>query len=111
MSEEIQILQLGTEDWNNCYQLPENIELTFAEEFTKAPKLAYDLVFVDRSIKEEEVPALCKATKAHTLYVTDRELWNDAMQEFYARKRGKRIALEKVQEFLLKDAKNQKTFY
>ena len=106
MSEEIQILQLGTEDWNNCYQVPENVELTFAEEFTKAPKLAYDLVFVDRPIKEEELPALCKATKAHTLYVTDRELWNDTMQLFYARKRGKRIALEKVQDFLLQEAKN-----
>lgn len=106
MSEEIRILQLGTEDWNNYFQLPENVELTFAEKFTKAPKLAFDLVFVDRPIKAEELSALCKATKAHTLYVTDRELWNDTMQEFYARKCGKRIALEKVQEFLLQEAKN-----
>ena len=80
MSDAIQILQLGTEDWNKCYQLPKNVELTFFEEFTKAPKLAFDLVFVDRPLKAKELPTLCKATKAHTLYVTDKEVWNDTMQ-------------------------------
>jgi len=106
LSDEIRILQLGTEDWNNCYHLPGYVELTFAEEFLEAPKQAYDLVFVDRPIKKTELNALCKATKAHTLYVTAKEVWNDTMQEFYARKAGKRIAVEKVQEFLLKEARN-----
>lgn len=106
MSEEIRILQLGTEDWNTCYHLPDDVELTFSEEFIKAPKLAYDLVFVDRSIKDSELSALCMATKAHTLYVTDKEVWNDTMQEYYTRKAGKRISTEKVQEFLLKEARN-----
>lgn len=106
MSETIRILQLGTEDWNNCYQLPDYVELTFAEEFLKAPKSPFDLVFVDRTLKKQELPALLQATKAHTLYVTDNEAWNDTMQEYYARKKGKQIAVEQVQEFLLREARN-----
>ena len=105
MSEEIRILQLGTEDWNNCYQLPNYVELTFAEEFLVPPKQTYDLVFVDRPIKKAELKALCKATKAHTLYVTDKEVWNENMQEFYTRKVGKRIAADNLQDFLLKETK------
>ncbi len=106
MSEEIQILQLGTENWKDRYQLPEYVELTFSEEFTMAPKLTYDLVFVDRPLKGKELTALCNATKAHTLYVTDKEVWNETLQEFYARKKGKRIASEKIQDFLLNEARN-----
>lgn len=106
MSEEIRILQLGTEDWNNCYQLPDYVELTFAREFTKAPKRAYDLVFADRPVKAEELKELCKATKAYTLYVTEKAVLNDTTQEYYTRKKGKQIATDKVQDFLLSEAKN-----
>lgn len=106
MSEEIRILQLGTEDWNNCYQLPDYVELTCFEEFLIAPKLTYDLVFVDRPIREDELDALCKATKAYTLYVTENGVWNDTLQQFCDRKMGKNIAKENVQEFLLYEARN-----
>ncbi len=106
MSEEIRILQLGTEDWNDCYQLPDYVDLTFSENFTKAPKYAYDLVFVDRPIKKEEFKALCRATIVYTLYATDNAVWDDTMQEYYARKKGSRIAAETIQEFLLMEARN-----
>lgn len=106
MSETIRILQLGTEDWNDCYQLPDYIELTFSEEFTKAPRSPFDLVFVDRPLKNKELPALYKATKAHTLYVTEKEIWSEGLQEYYARKAGKQLAKEKIQEFLQQEARN-----
>ena len=106
MSEEIRILQLGTEDWNDCYQLPPYVELTFSEEFLEDSKLVYDLVFVDRPLKKSELQPLCKVTKAHTLYVTDKEVWDETMQEFYTRKCGRRISTERIQDFLLHEARN-----
>ena len=106
MSEAIRILQLGTKDWNSCYQIPENIELSFSEEFTSAPRSPFDLVFVDRALQKTELPSLIKATKAYTLYITDNAVWEETLQEYSTRKVGKSIPTENVPEFLLKEAKN-----
>ena len=106
MSEEIRILQLGTEDWNKKYRLPEYLQLDFSEEFLKAPKLAYDLVFIDRPIDKKELQPLCQAAKAHTLYVTERATSDKVLQELFFRKAGKCIATAHVQEFLSKEARN-----
>ena len=106
MSDEIRILQLGTEDWKRCYHLPDYVELTFSEEFSAAFKFTFDLVFADRPIKDEELSALCKVTKAHTLYITDDVVQNEVTQEYCIRKKGKIISKENVQDFLWKEARN-----
>lgn len=106
MLETIQILQLGTEDWNVCYNLPEYVELTYADLFKKAPKAPYDIVFVDRILSKEEIKHLNKATKAHCLYVTEGLSLNAGMKQYYACKKGKRIAKEEIQKFLSQEARN-----
>ena len=106
MSETIQVLQLGTEDWNERYTLPKDIKLTFSECFTEATKLIYDLVFVDRALSEKEIPFLHKATKAHTVYMVDDCTLNQATVTFQQMKRGKQIAREDIQEFFQKEARN-----
>lgn len=106
MLETIRILQLGTEDWNGCYQLPEYVELTYTDLFKKAPKSPYDIVFVDRVLSKEEIKPLCEATKAHCLYVTEGLALNAGMKQYFASKKGKFIAKEMVQDFLLQEAKN-----
>lgn len=106
MSVEIQILQLGTEDWSKCYQLPDYLKIDFSEEFLKAPKFAYDLVFIDRPIRKNELLPLCTATKAHTLYVTERATSDEVLQELFFRKAAKCIAIENVQDFLTNEARN-----
>lgn len=106
MSEIIRILQLGTEDWRNCYRLPDYVELTFSERFSMQVRRAYDMVFVDRTLAAEEIPFLMKATKPYTLYVTDKEVWSDEIREYYDCKKGKRILSEKIQDFLLQEVRN-----
>ena len=106
MSDVIRVLQLGTEDWRNRYKVPDYVDFNYIEVFSEVPKSPYDLVFVDRVLLDEEINPLCQATKAHTLYVTDREVWSDGLQEYYARKNGKCLAIEKVQEFLDTEVRN-----
>lgn len=107
MSDVIRVLQLGTEDWRKCYKVPDYVDFIFAKDvFSEVPKSPYDLVFVDRVLFDEEIMPLCQATKAYTLYVTDREIWNEGLQEYYSRKNGKRLSREKVQDFLDKEVKN-----
>ena len=97
--DEICILQLGTEDWNKRYQLPTNARLTFAPEFTKAPKEPYDIVFLDRQPKKEEYDALPRATRAYTLFVTENVALEGQMEELYACKCGQVLPTEQLQQF------------
>lgn len=106
MSETIQILQLGTKDRNEYYELPENTELTCFECFTETTKVIYDLVFVERAIKEKELPFLHKAVKAHTVYMVEGTAFNETAKLFGKMKKGKSIAKEEIPNFLRTEARN-----
>ncbi len=106
MSEKIRILQLGNEDWNECFKVPDNLELEWSLCFDKDVKGTYDLVFIDRLVLENELELLNKATKAYTLFVTDKIVLTKAMKHFYTCKKGKKISESKIQEFLDAEARN-----
>lgn len=106
MSETIRVLQLGTEDWKTKYELPDYVKMEFVKVFQKAPKTPYDVVFIDRELLDEEIPMLHAATKAHTLFVTDKEVWTDGMQYYYDCKKGQRLLSENIQSFLLNEVRN-----
>ncbi|MBQ8634273.1 MAG: accessory Sec system protein Asp2 [Lachnospiraceae bacterium] len=106
MSEVIRVLQLGTENWKTKYELPEYVQLEYAEVFRNVPRTPYDIVFVDRKISDEEIHLLHRATKAYTLFVTDKEVWSDEMQYFFSCKKGQRLLTENIQSFLLHEVRN-----
>ena len=99
MSEIIRVLQLGTENWKTKYELPDYVRLEYTEVFRNVPRTPYDIVFVDRELLDVELPLLHQATKAHTLFVTDKEVWNDGMQYYYDCKKGKRLLTEHIRIF------------
>ena len=106
MLDGIRVLQLGNKDWSKHYELPPNIEFTYTDVFKKAPKKPYDIVFIDRVLLDAELKPLHKATKAYTLYVTEGLELSAGMAEYYACKKGKRIAEADVQSFLLNEVRN-----
>ncbi len=106
MSETIQVLQLGTEDWSKCWDLPQNIKLTFSECFMESSRLIYDLVFVDRAVQEKEISFLHKATKAHTVYFVEENALGEASEKLCKMKKGKRISRPEVLDFLNAEARN-----
>ena len=106
MSEVIQVLQLGTEDWNQRYQVPKDVEIVFAEVFEKAPKSPYDMVFIEREVSDEEVKELQKATKAYTLFVVLGTSMTRAMEDLYLCKKGKPLQAANIEAFLRTEARN-----
>jgi len=102
----IRVLQLGTSDFNKIYNVPDYIELEFSENFINAPKVAYDLIFVDRSLSDNEIELLERVTKAYTLYVVEGVEFNASMRFYYARSKGKTIQRADIQGFLENEAKN-----
>lgn len=106
MSEKIRVLQLGTQDWNEKYQIPENVRLKYVEKFETIPKKPYDVVFLDRELYPEEIAPLGKATKAYTLFVTENVSLEGEMSFFYDAKMGKTLCEKEIQDFFTKEIRN-----
>lgn len=104
--EKVRILQLGKEDWNNIYELPEYVELTYASILKKVPKTPYELVFIDRTPSKEELKLLHQATKAYTLYIVEGIKIDDALQYYMNCKKGKQIARGDIEQFISCEARN-----
>ena len=83
MLDEIRILQLGTEDWSEKYELPNCAIFQYTKTFTNVPKKPYDLVFIDRTLADGEIKALWKVTKAYTLFVTENITMEGGMADFF----------------------------
>lgn len=106
MSVVINALQLGRSDWNHVYIIPQNLILNYSKELLEIPKKAYDIVFIDRDISEEEATLLHKATKAYTFYVTESVQMGTALKRLFLCKMGKILSQNDIQNFLFKEVKN-----
>lgn len=106
MSDVINALQLGSEDWNGCFRLPENLILHYADVFEELPKNAYDIVFLDRAVTDEEVLLLQKATKAYTLFLMEDVQLTQNMKFLCESKVAKTLAKNDIQRFLIEDVRN-----
>lgn len=101
----IQILQLGNEDWNEIYTLPEGVTLDYAEEFTEPPEKAYDLFFLDRNLLEEEIRQVYRSAKAYTLFVTSRVDVRGRMEWLCRSRRAQHLPRADIQRFLTEETR------
>ena len=104
--EKIQILQLGGQDWNELYTLPENVVLHHIEACEKTAGQSYDLVFLDRTPLDGEIMPLYRLTKAYTLFVTQQVILERGAAWLYKSRKGRRIEESDIQNFLLHETAN-----
>ncbi len=102
---EIRILQLGNEDWNKVYVLPEVVRLDYVDKFFEVPKEPYDIFFLDRTPLENELEPLYQAIKAYTLFVTENVEIHDKVQWLCRSRKAQYIKRVDVQKFLQQEAK------
>lgn len=102
----IQILQLGESDWRKLYTLPETVELQYKKILKKTPKKLFDLVILDRTPFEQEIPMLHKVTKAYTLFVTEKVEVTEKTAWLYRCKKGQELKEENIQDFFLQETGN-----
>ncbi len=101
--EEIRILQLGDEDWNIVYTLPQWVRLDYAEHLDESPgkKEAgrpYDLCFLDRTPREEEMVSLYEMAKVYALFITENVETGGRLEKLCRRKKAQRIESAKIQK-------------
>jgi accessory secretory protein Asp2 len=105
--DKIHILQLGNEDWNHRYCLPDYVCLTCSRHLEEKPKRPFDLVFCDRYIRSDEFPLLEEAIKTYCYYVVGSDRHESLSEKrLFACKMGKRIRREQLQDFLMHEARN-----
>lgn len=103
--EKIRILQLGVEDWNERYTLPETVRLDHVDVLKESSEKPYDMFFLDRNPSEEEIELLYRMVKAYTLFVTDK-VDRKGRTEWLCRSRGAQyIAENDIQRFLLEESR------
>lgn len=104
--DKIRILQLGYEDWTGRFSLPETISLLYEEVLEQAPEKPFDLVFLDRAPLPEEIMPLYQASKAYTLFVAEQVELEGEADWLYRSRKGRRIAVSDLSDFLLHEARN-----
>lgn len=102
----IRVLQLGGKRYNDIYDIPDYIELEYSENFIYSSQNVYDLIFVDRKLSDSEIEQLRLVTKAYTLYFLEDLVATRAMKLYYRCNKGKRIARNKLADFLKYEARN-----
>lgn len=101
----IHILQLGERNWNQLYNIPENIVLDHIRVLEKMPVDVYQIFFLDRTPLEEEVDLLYQLVDAYTLYVTDRVDISGKAEWLCRSRKAQYIATEDIPGFLFQEAR------
>ena len=104
--DEIRVLQIGDRDWRQIYAMTPQTAFEYAESFEAAPQKPFDIVFWDRAPGEREIDSLYQATKAYTLFVTEQVELEGESAWLYESRKGRRIAPEDIQGFLLREVRN-----
>ena len=102
----IRALLIGTEDWNEYYDVPSYVQLECSELYDEPSKTLYDIVFIDRPLYEEEIKPLSKVTKTYTLFLTDNARSDMISKSYFASKKAKSLAIADIQSFLSNEARN-----
>lgn len=104
--DKINVLQIGEENWKDKFEIPEYMNWFYQETFTKRDGKRYDMVFLDRNIRPEEVEPLFWAVKANCLFVTEQIQLTEETDYIIHSRKGRRIAEAGIEDFLYGAARN-----
>ncbi|MCM1231918.1 MAG: accessory Sec system protein Asp2 [Ruminococcus flavefaciens] len=101
----INILQIGENDWNTIYKLPEYVTLDHADSLEEPLEKAYDMFFLDRNPADEEIGILYRAAKAYTVFFTDKVDVRGRTEWLCRSRKAERIAEGDIQRFLTEESR------
>ncbi len=103
--DEIRILQLGEDDWNQSYRLPKGAVLDAVPFLGEAPGRPFDIVFLDRAPLEEEIEPLYRAAKPYTVFVTERAKISGRAEWLCRCKKAAPLPSADIQRFLMEEVR------
>ena len=91
---------MGTEDWNEKYNIPEDVKVTFCPEELKKEKLIYEIVFIEHNLTEAQAKVVYDMSMSYCLFVLDSFDMDDITKKLFDRRMGNVLAANNVQDFL-----------
>ena len=98
--ERIRIWQIGTEDWSQMYNIPENAKLIFSDAELELKKDIYELVVLERNLSDEEAAIVKAMSMSYCLFVTDTFELDEITAALMAQRMGQILCKEDIQSFL-----------
>lgn len=99
----VRVLQLGTEDWRKKYAFPAGVSVTYVPRLTGPLPKPFDIVFLDRSLAENEYGILQRGVLAHTLFVTEKVPLEGWTKLLFDCKCGQILPESGIQQFLTEE--------
>lgn len=101
----VRVLQLGSEDFSECMQVPDCAEWCYEPEFSELPKKDFDVAILNREITEDEFDYLMQLLRAYGLFIIDTVSLKkgSVTRKLFIRKMGKRISSGDLKGFLKDD--------
>ncbi len=100
----IQILYLGSNDWENKINIPDYVEW-IDENTDELPTGQVDLVLLDREIHYKEMASISKLTRAYCLFATENvSMISKYTQQYFEERSGQYIYTGDLETFLLQEA-------
>lgn len=98
----VRVLQLGAEDFSQTYQISNCAEWCYEPDFSGLPEKDFDVVILDREVKEDEFDFLVRFMRAYTLFFTDTMSVKkgDMTHQLIVRKRAKKISAKELEKLL-----------
>lgn len=98
----VRVLQLGAEDFSQTYQISDCAEWFYEPIFSELPEKDFDVVILDREVKEDEFDFLIRFMRAYTLFFTDTlpVKKGDMTDQLIVRKMAKEISGQELEKLL-----------
>ena len=104
--DEISVLVLSNEDWNEIYNIPDFVRLTVLMPGGGRDDAEYDAVFIDRVPDVDEADYLKKTAKAYTLFILDSTELSFTVKELFRMRKGLFFPKPGIQGFFDHEIRN-----
>lgn len=100
--EKINVLQLGEDNWQTRYDMPDNIIWNY-EDFSEEDKkrgFFYNVIFIDRTLNADEIDYVSKYARTYAVFITD-EAWEDEdVSRLASLTQAEHIDYDKLEDFI-----------
>ena len=103
--DKIKVLQIGGEDWNEKYTIPNNVKVVFPKEIVKK-KVIYEIVVLERNLTKEEAEIVYSQSYSYCLFAIDDLQLDECTASLFERRMGKLLKKSNIADFLVKNARN-----
>ncbi|MCR5580090.1 MAG: accessory Sec system protein Asp2 [Pseudobutyrivibrio sp.] len=101
----IRILQIGNEDWNEKYTIPDNVKVTFVSDSLERQKDVYEITVIEKNLEPELAQTVYAMSMSYCFFATDDFVMDGPTSRIFNQRMGKVMRRAIVPAFLADETK------